>query len=343
MDTILVTGGCGYIGSHTCVRLLEENYNVVIFDSLINSYENSIDNIKKILSKKFININNRIHFIKGDVRNKKLLDKVFAKYKNAKTPIKSVIHFAGLKSINSSIKNPLEYWDSNIIGTLSLLTTMKENKCFSLIFSSSASVYMPNGKNLLKETDVIKPYTPYGKTKSCIEEILKDLYESEGNWRVANLRYFNPVGSHSSGLLKENSKDGRSSNLFPSILKAIKGEQHHLLVFGNDWPTYDGTCIRDFIHVMDLANAHIEALSFLKKNKPQNISINIGTGKGTSVLDVVKTFQEIKGINFDYEFVERRLGDQPFVVADNKLALKLLSWSPTRNISDMCNDYILNK
>ena len=343
MDTILVTGGCGYIGSHTCVCLLENNYNVVILDSLINSYENSIDNIKKILNKKFININNRIHFIKGDIRNKKLLDKVFAKYISAKTPITSVIHFAGLKSINSSIKNPLDYWDSNIIGTLSLLIAMKENNCFSLIFSSSASVYMPNGKNLLKETDIIKPCTPYGKTKACIEEISKDLCESESNWRVANLRYFNPVGSHSSGFLKENSRDDRSSNLFPSILKAIKGKEPRLLVFGNDWPTYDGTCVRDFIHVMDLANAHIEALSFLKKNKPQNISINIGTGKGTSVLDVVKTFQEIKGINFNYEFVERRLGDQPFVVADNKLALKLLSWSPTRNISDMCRDYIFNK
>ena len=342
MDTILVTGGCGYIGSHACVCLLENNYNVVILDSLINSYENSIDNIKKILSKKCININNRIHFIKGDIRNKKLLDNVFAKYINAKTPIKSVIHFAGLKSINASIKNPLEYWDSNIIGTLSLLTAMKENKCFSLIFSSSASVYFPNGKNLLKETDIIKPLNPYGKTKACIEEILKDVYKSNSDWRVANLRYFNPVGSHSSGFLKENSKD-KSSNLFPSILKAIKCEEHNLLVFGNDWPTYDGTCVRDFIHVMDLANAHIEALSFLKKNKPQNISINIGTGKGTSVLDVVKTFQEMKGINFDYEFVERRPGDQPFVVADNKLALKLLRWSPTKNISDMCSDYIFNK
>ena len=326
-------------------------FKTKIKDLLIIKQKNNFDHRgslretfnKKILNKKFININNRIHFIKGDIRNKELLDKVFAKYINAKTPIKYVIHFAGLKSINASIKNPLEYWDSNIIGTLSLLTAMKENNCFSLIFSSSASVYMPNGKSLLKETDIIKPLTPYGKTKVCIEEILKDLYESESDWRVVNLRYFNPVGSHSSGFLKENSKDGMSSNLFPSILKAIKGEKDRLLVFGNDWPTYDGTCVRDFIHVMDLANAHIEALSFLKKNKPQNTSINIGTGKGTSVLDVVKTFQEIKGINFDYEFVERRLGDQPFVVADNKLALKLLSWSPTRNISDMCNDYILNK
>ena len=342
MDTILVTGGCGYIGSHACVSLLENNYNVVILDSLVNSFENSIVNIKKIFNEKSINIDNRIQFIKGDLRNKKLLDQVFTKYIRAKKPIKSVIHFSGLKSINASIKNPLVYWDSNIISTISLLSSMKENNCCSLIFSSSASVYMPNGKNLLKETDILKPLTPYGKTKACTEEILKDLYESDNNWRIANLRYFNPVGSHCSGFLNENSK-GKPSNLFPSIFKAIADEEEKLLVFGKDWPTYDGTCIRDFIHVMDLANAHIAALDFLKKNKPQNISINIGTGKGTSVLEVIKTFQEINGINFNYEFVDRRLGDQPFVVADNKLALQLLSWAPIRNLSDMCNDYIFNK
>ena len=342
METILVTGGCGYIGSHACVSLLENNYNVVIIDSLVNSFENSINNIKKIFKNKSINIENRIEFIKGDLRNKKLLDEVFSRYLNSQNPIKSVIHFAGLKSISASIKHPLLYWESNINSTLSLLSSMKENNCFSLIFSSSASVYKPNGKSLLNEEDIIEPLTPYGKTKACIEGILKDLYQSDNNWRIANLRYFNPVGSHSSGFLNEKSK-GKPSNLFPSIFKAITDEQEKLLVFGKDWPTYDGTCIRDFIHVMDLANAHIAALGFLEENKPQNISINIGTGKGTSVLEIIKTFQEIKGINFDYEFVDRRIGDQPFVVADNALALKLLSWSPIRNISDMCNDYVFNK
>ena len=340
MDTVLVTGGCGYIGSHTCISLLDSDYNILIIDSLVNSFKENFEKIKKISLKKVIDYDERIQFIQGDLRDKLWLDSIFEEYKESKRPIKKVIHFAGLKSIFFSIKNPLEYWDVNVKSTLSLLLSMKKYQCYFLIFSSSASVYKLNGDSLLEETDILEPLTPYGRTKLCIEQILNDLFQSDENWRIANLRYFNPVGAHSSCLLQEKSK-GKSSNLFPSILKVIRGEQKKLLVFGNDWPTYDGTCIRDFIHVMDLADAHIATLDYLQNEGPQNISINIGTGKGKSILEVIKTFQSIKGISFDYEFVARRLGDQPFLVADNKLALKLLNWSPRRNLFDMCNDSVI--
>ena len=341
METILVTGGCGYIGSHTCVSLLENNYNVLIVDSLINSSEDTFDKIKKTIALKGLKINNKIQFIKGDLRNKLFLDNIFHDYLKANKPIKSVIHFAGLKSIYDSIISPIEYWESNISTAISLILTMKKYQCFRLIFSSSASVYAPNGMKLLKETDILKPLTPYGKTKLCIEEILNDLYLSDADWKIANLRYFNPIGSHDLGLLPENSK-GKSANLFPAILKTIMGDQKRLLIFGKDWPTYDGTCIRDFIHVMDLAEAHIATLKFLIDNKPQNIALNIGTGKGTSVMEIIKTFQKVNGICFPYQFVERRMGDQPFLVADNKLALSLLDWLPRRNIIDMCTDSVKN-
>ena len=341
MDTVLVTGGCGYIGSHTCVSLLEKNYNVLIVDSLVNSFKESFDNIIKIFDLKGININDRIEFIEGDLRDKLWLDNVFGSYYKKNKPIHSVIHFAGLKSIYYSIKSPMEYWDLNISSTINLILIMKKYQCFSLIFSSSASVYKSQGFNLLKENDNFKPITPYGKTKLCVEEILRDLYASDKNWRIANLRYFNPVGSHNSGLLKENSKE-KSSNLFPAILKTINGYQKNVLIFGKDWPTPDGTCIRDFIHVMDLADAHIATLNYLEENDPQNISINIGTGKGTSVLKVIKTFKEIKGITFSHDFAERRIGDKPFIVADNKLALQLLNWIPKKDIVDMCRDSVIN-
>ena len=341
METILVTGGCGYIGSHTCVALLENNYNVLIVDSLINSSEDTFDNIKKTIALKGLNINGKIQFIQGDLRNKLWLDNIFNDCLKANKPIKSVIHFAGLKSIYDSIISPIEYWESNISTSISLILTMKKYQCYRLIFSSSASVYAANGMKLLKETDIIKPVTPYGKTKLCIEEMLNDLFLSNTDWKIASLRYFNPIGSHDLGLLPENSK-GKSANLFPAILKTIMGYQKKLLIFGKDWPTSDGTCIRDFIHVMDLADAHIAALKFLIHNRPQNIALNIGTGKGTSVMEIIKTFQEVNGICFPYHFVERRMGDQPFLVADNKLALSLLDWHPKRNIVDMCSDSVKN-
>ena len=275
--------------------------------------------------------------MEGDLRDNKWLDKVFDKFIKLNKPIKSVIHFAGLKSIEDSINSPLLYWDMNVNSSISLLSSMKKYNCRTLIFSSSATVYKTNGKNLLKENDTLDPINTYGKTKLTIEQILKDISKSEKNWRIANLRYFNPVGSHNSGLLKENPKIS-SSNLFPSIMNVLKGYEPKLQIFGSDWPTHDGTCIRDYIHVMDLADAHVATLDYLINNYPQNIVINIGTGIGTSVLEVINTFKKINKANFSYEFVERRYGDQAYVVADNQLALRLLDWFPKKTIIDMCRD-----
>ena len=341
MDTILVTGGCGYIGSHTCVSLVENNFKVLIIDSMVNSYNDVYLRIKEIIDKKGIDSNKVISLIKGDLRNKEWLESVFFDYSISHNPIKSVIHFAGLKSIESSIKNPLEYWDTNISITLSLLSVMKKYQCFNIIFSSSASVYKPNRDKKFKENDKLEPNTPYGKTKLTIELILQDLFNGDLKkiWRIANLRYFNPVAAHDSGLLRENPKS-HSSNLFPSIMRVLKGQEKKLFVYGNNWPTKDGTCVRDFIHVMDLAEAHISAYKYLLSNAPQIVSLNIGTGQGNTIMDVINIFNEKSTENLSYEFVEKRSGDEPYVVADNSLALNLLDWTPNRNLSDMCTDSI---
>ena len=342
METILVTGGCGYIGSHTCVCLVKNGYNVVILDSLINSFDNSFLKIKNVLLKEKISNKGRISFIKGDVRDEAFLERLFSEQKKNNKRITRVIHFAGLKCIYESIKYPLKYWEVNVQGTITLLNVMKKHNCFSIIFSSSATVYEPNSTKLLNEEDILKPSSPYGKTKLAIEDFLKDLYESDKkNWRIASLRYFNPVGSHYSGLIGENPK-GESSNLFPAILKVLKNYQKNLLVFGNDWPTKDGTCIRDFIHVLDLAEAHIATLNFLFSNKPQYLTLNIGTGKGRSILQVINQFNNLEKGILKYNFVQKRIGDHPIIVADNKLALKLLDWEPKRTLKDMCEDTINN-
>ena len=223
---------------------------------------------------------------------------------------------------------------------MALLNILQDIDNTTLIFSSSACVYNLANSAPFKESDELLPSSPYGKSKLECEKLLNKFYNLSANTSISVLRYFNPVGSHCSGLLGEDSK-GKTTNLFPAIIQTIRGNKEKLLVFGKDWPTPDGTCIRDFIHVMDLAEAHIDTLNYLKNNKPQNISINIGTGKGTSVIEAIETFQKIKDIDFEYKFVERRLGDQSFVVADNKLALDLLKWAPKRNLLDMCKDSLI--
>jgi len=340
LETILVTGGCGYIGSHICVSLLIDKKNdILIIDSLVNSYKETYSKIKKIFEDKGINCTERIRFVEGDLRDKIFLDNIFYEYSKTKRPIKSVIHLAGLKSIESSLMFPLEYWESNVSSTIALLAIMQKYNCYSIIFSSSATIYKTNFLKSVSEKDLLDPCTPYGKTKLAIEEILKDLFFRGKTkiWRIANLRYFNPVGAHKSGLLGENPK-GKSTNLFPAIIQAIKSKEKKLLIYGDNWPTKDGTCIRDFIHVMDLADAHMATLNFLKSNKPQLVSLNIGTGIGTSILEVVNTFLKISDYKFSFEFKDRRLGDQPYVVANNKLALEYLDWSPKRDLLEMCLD-----
>tara|TARA_B100000242_G_scaffold187044_1_gene134509 strand:- start:1205 stop:2242 length:1038 start_codon:yes stop_codon:yes gene_type:complete len=341
LGTVLVTGGCGYIGSHTCISLIKSGYKVVIFDSLINSYESSYKKILKILQNENIDYAQKINFIKGDLRNKKILSKLFLDKQREGEPIFSVIHFAGLKSAGESLKSPLEYWEANVESTLSLLKVMEKFSCHSIIFSSSASVYKPKEFGLLSEEDFLEPSSPYGRTKLTIEKILKDLFTSNSEkWRIANLRYFNPVGAHDSGLLGENPKVN-FSNLFPAINLVLNKKKSHLFIFGNNWPTKDGTCIRDFIHVTDLAEAHVATLNYILKNSPKCVNINVGRGIGASVLEVLNMFKDI-GIKIPYLFVKKRAGDHPFLVADNKLALKLLDWSPKRNLIDMCKDSLNN-
>ena len=218
---------------------------------------------------------------------------------------------------------------------------MKKYKCHTIIFSSSASIYKSNGSKILKETDEFLPSTPYGKTKLAIEEVLNDLYLSKKDtWRIAKLRYFNPVGAHNSGLLSENPNE-ELGNLFPAIIRFINNPESKLSIFGKDWPTKDGTCVRDFIHIMDLADAHLASLDLLKSNDPQNLAINIGTGLGTSILEIIKKFQEIKQEEFPYYFSQKRAGDVPFVVADNSKALRILNWKPKRTLTEMCRDSLL--
>ena len=340
MSTILATGGLGFIGSHTCAVLLEQGANVLAIDSLENSSEKVFSQVKKILNFSTSKKIGKFYFIKGDIRNKDFLRNTFEKYKLSGQDINSVIHFAGLKAVSESIQNPLKYWDVNINSTLSLLTIMEEFRCRNLIFSSSATVYKTKNlfnKKVTEDSDLF-PMNPYGNTKLAIEKILSDInFSSPEMWKIANLRYFNPVGAHYSGLIGENPMD-QPNNLLPALIKVLNKEKKELSIFGNDWPTDDGTCVRDFIHVMDLAEAHSATLNYLLTNPPQNISINIGTGKGTSVLELVESFIAINKCKIPYVFTERRPGDIPYSVADNSKALKLLSWEPKRTIKDICED-----
>ena len=338
MKTILATGGLGFVGSHTCVALLQKGYDVLVIDSLVNSSEDILKNLNKILQKEENKQNSgTIHFVKGDIRDRKLLNSIFAEYKDKNEDIEAVIHFAGLKSVEESIYNPIKYWDVNISSTLNLLTVMDKYDCNCLVFSSSATIYAPFYDKKLFENSPKKPINPYGNSKLAIETILNDVFFSQEKWRIINLRYFNPVGAHNSGLIGENPTNN-ANNLFPVINNIVSKKLDLLSIYGNDWPTKDGTCVRDFIHVMDLADAHIAGLKFLQKNKPQIISLNIGTGVGKSVLEVVNTYSKMNNVEIPYHFVKRRKGDASFIVADNSLALKLLDWTPKKSLKEMCLD-----
>ena len=336
MSKILVTGGAGFIGSHTCLALLKKKYRIVVIDSFINSSPIALKRVKKIL--KINKDNDVIEIIRGDLRNFDEIDNIFSKSILEDCPITAVIHFAGLKSVANSIINPLNYWDSNVLSTINLLKAMKKNNCTNIVFSSSATIYADSNNNLLNEDSLIRPGNPYGNTKAVIEKILENLSESrKEKWRIANLRYFNPIGCHSSGLLGENPL-GIPENIFPFILQVAAGKIKELRVFGNDWPTVDGTGVRDYLHVLDLVDGHILALEYLLANKPRIINLNLGTGKGTSVLDLINCFEEVNNIKVPYVFAEKRHGDIPYLVANNSKALKILNWKPQRTLKDMCID-----
>ncbi len=327
---VLVTGGTGYIGSHTVVELLEENHEVVIIDNLNNSKEETLDNIEKITGKK-------VKFYNEDLRNKEVLEKIFTE-----EGIDAVIHFAGFKAVGESVEKPLMYFDNNLISTINLLEVMKEHDVKKLVFSSSCTVYGVPETVPITEDSPLSVMSPYGRTKLIIEDMLRDLTNSDDSWSVIILRYFNPIGAHKSGLIGEN-PNGIPNNLMPLIVKVANKEMNELKVFGNDYDTKDGTCVRDYIHVVDLAKGHIKALNKLD-NKGAHV-YNLGTGKGYSVLDIIETFKRVNNVDVPYIFAPRRSGDVPMVYANPEKAFNELGWKAELDIEDMCRDsynYVVN-
>ena len=328
MSYILVTGGLGFIGSHTVVELLLNNYNIIIIDNLVNSSKDVLKKIQNIINYK------DLLFFNIDIRDTLRLENLFIEYK-----IKLVIHFAALKSVSESIKNPLQYYDCNVNGTINLLNVMKKYDCNKIIFSSSATVYGNNIYPVNEESSIGNGITnPYGKTKHIIEQILQDLYISNNDWSITILRYFNPIGAHPSGLLGENPND-TPNNLFPYLLKVSVGKISSLNIYGNDYDTPDGTCIRDFIHVVDLARGHVKALEqIFNLQKDTKINIyNLGTGKGTSVKELIDTFEKVNNIKLTCKYTTRRDGDLSCVYTDIKKSSTELGWNCIYNIEDMCN------
>ena len=331
--SILLPGGAGYIGSHTAVELLKKGKDIVIIDNFSNSNIKAIDAIKKITGKDF-------KFYEIDYMDREKLEKVFEE-----NNIEAVMNFAGYKAVGESVKKPLEYYDNNVSGAIVLLETMKKYNCKKFIFSSSATVYgEPERIPLTEDCKTGGTTNPYGTTKLFIEQILKDLYTSDNTWDICILRYFNPVGAHESGLIGEEPK-GIPNNLMPYIVRVAAGKLEQLSVFGNDYNTHDGTGVRDYIHVVDLAKGHIKALEKLEKENEGLYIYNLGTGTGYSVLDMVKSFENATGQKVNYKIVDRRPGDIAECYADPKKAKEELEWEAEKNLEDMCVDswnYIKN-
>ncbi len=337
MSTIFVTGGAGFIGSHTCLLLLQKGYKLVVLDSLINSSKISLERVSEIVFQKYNS--ERIKFINGDIRNNDLLESIFNDAVLNREEFEGVIHFAGLKAVGESVSYPLKYWDANVNGSITLLKVMDKYNCRTIVFSSSATIYKKTENNLkLTENSKIKPSNPYGETKYVIEKILNNLFRfSSSKWKIASLRYFNPIGAHKSGLIGEN-PSGIPNNIFPFITQVGLKKFDYLKVFGNDWDTYDGSGVRDYIHVMDLAEGHVAAMEYLFKLDEKNININLGTGIGTSVFDLISTFKKVNKIELPFKVVGRRDGDIGYLVANNSLAKSLLNWEPSLNLEEMCID-----
>ena len=324
---ILITGGAGYIGSHTLIELNNAGYDFVVYDNLSNSSKESIKRVEKI-------INKNISFEEGDIRNKETLKSVFTRYN-----IDSVIHFAGLKAVGESVAKPLEYYDNNVVGTITLLEVMKEFNCKKIVFSSSATVYGDPHTTPIKEDFPTGATTnPYGRTKYFIEEILKDLYISDNEFKIVILRYFNPVGAHESGTIGED-PNGIPNNLMPFISQVAVGKREFLSVFGGDYDTHDGTGVRDYIHVVDLAYGHVKAIDYINsKDSMKPLIVNLGTGIGYSVLDMVKAFEKASGKKVPYKIVDRRAGDIAICYSDPSFVKEILGWEAKKNLDDMCAD-----
>ena len=321
---ILITGGTGYIGSHTVVELLNRGESVLILDNLCNSSVRVLDRIEQICGR-------RPEFVKADIRDREALRDVLASH-----PIQSVIHFAGLKAVGESVTQPLAYYENNVLGSINLFQAMVAAGVKQLVFSSSATVYGDPHAVPIREDFPLRATNPYGRTKLMIEEILRDLGLAEPSWRIAILRYFNPVGAHSSGLIGE-SPNGIPNNLMPYVSQVAVGKRERLSVYGNDYPTPDGTGVRDYIHVVDLALGHLAALDALNKEAGV-LTVNLGTGRGYSVLEMVRAFEKASGRPVPYQIVERRSGDIATCFADPAFARTKLGWHANRDIESMCDD-----
>lgn len=325
MSSVLVTGGAGYIGSHTVLLLLEAGYSVVVLDNLSNSSRESLSRVERLTGKS-------VAFIQGDIRDSDCLKRVFDEH-----DITSVIHFAGLKAVGESVAQPLRYYDCNVTGTLRLLEAMDNAGVRSMVFSSSATVYGDPASVPIREDFPLSATNPYGATKLHIEDMLRDVYTSDDSWRLALLRYFNPAGAHESGQIGED-PNGTPNNLMPFISQVAVGKREKLSVFGGDYPTKDGTGVRDYIHVMDLAEGHLTALQALEA-RGGLITTNLGTGRGYSVLEMVNAFAAASGREVAYSIVDRRSGDVASCYADPAYAEQVLSWTASRGIEEMCADH----
>jgi UDP-glucose 4-epimerase len=323
-QTILVTGGAGYVGSHACVELLQAGARVVVLDNLSNSKEAALDRVRRITGKP-------LDFVKGDLLDRALLDRLFAHHE-----IDAVMHFAGLKAVGESVEQPLRYYRNNVCGTETLLEAMAKAGVRDVVFSSSCTVYGAPEKLPIREDFPLQAVNPYGQTKLTIEYMLKDLVAADRRWNVSILRYFNPVGAHPSGLIGEDPL-GIPNNLMPYMTKVVVGELEELAVFGDDYDTPDGTCIRDYIHVVDLAKGHLAALRRLRQN-PGVMVHNLGTGQGHSVLEVVQAFEEATGKPVRHRIAHRRPGDAPAVYADPARAEAELGWTTELGLEAMCRD-----
>jgi UDP-glucose 4-epimerase len=321
---ILVTGGAGYIGSHTCVELLESGHDVTVFDNFCNSQPESLARVERITGKK-------VSVVNGDIRDRAAVEKALRD-----SGARAVIHFAGLKAVGESVENPLAYYDNNVNGTVQLLEAMRACDVKTLVFSSSATVYGDPQRLPLDEGHPLSATNPYGQTKLVIEDMLRDLYRSDAQWRISILRYFNPVGAHASGLIGEDPQ-GVPNNLLPFVAQVAVGRRPHVNVWGSDYPTPDGTGVRDYIHVVDLALGHLKALERLEQHAECR-AINLGTGVGYSVLDMLRAFEQACGKPVPYQLADRRAGDIAACYADPAQARELLGWQALRDLQTMCTD-----
>ncbi|KAB0494289.1 UDP-glucose 4-epimerase GalE [Pseudomonas vancouverensis] len=323
--TTLITGGAGYIGSHTALSLIDAGHHVVVLDNLCNSCHESIERLEHLT-------HTRIEFVEGDIRDTPLLEAIFSHY-----DIEAVVHFAGLKSVANSVCQPLDYYANNVVGTLNLCQIMARFNVFNLVFSSSATVYGDPPKTpIVEDCGTGTPASPYGRSKLMVEQLLTDLALSEPRWSIALLRYFNPIGAHESGLIGED-PNGKPNNLLPCLTQVAIGRIPQLTVFGNDYPTFDGTCVRDYIHVVDLAEGHLKALQVLREDHGIHIW-NLGTGIGYSVLQIIRSFEDVTGITIPYQVAPRRAGDIAQCWADASKAQRDLGWCARRNLAQMILD-----